>query len=84
MMKRYSYVIALRGNTNAVSNESSNYRVSSGQVRASTMDEALEKVKTLEGVVIERNPLFRRPCFDYYREGNRVSVYVSPVVDDEI
>ena len=81
--KRYSYIIALRNNTNAVSDPSSNYRLSSGQVRGQNMDLAFETVLQKEGVTLERdNSWSMRVAMDYFRNGQRVGVYLSPVADD--
>jgi hypothetical protein len=82
--KRYFYVIALRNNSNAVNDEDSNYRLASGQVRAETMDSAFFEACRKESVQSEVNPLWTlRIVYDYYRKGQMVSVYISPMADDQ-
>jgi hypothetical protein len=82
-MKRYFYVIALRNNSNAISDKESNYRLASGQVRAETMDSAFDVTCRKESVQLEVNPLWTmRTALDYYRNGQRVSVYITPMSDD--
>jgi hypothetical protein len=82
-MKRYFYIIALRNNTNAVSDTESNYRLASGQIRAETMDSAFDVTCCKESVELEVNPLWiMRTALDYYRNGQRVSVYITPMADD--
>ena len=81
--KRYFYVIALRNNSNAVTDPDSNYRLSSGQVRGSNMDSALDIVLTKEGITLEKDPQWTmRVALEFYRKGQRVSVYLSPVAYD--
>jgi hypothetical protein len=82
-MKRYFYVIALRNNPNAVGDTESNYRLASGQIRAETMDLAFDVTCRKEGVQLGVNPLWTmRTVYDYYRNGQRVSVYITPMADD--
>ena len=84
MLKRYFYVIALRNNSNAVSDPNSNYRLASGQVRAETMDAALTRVKKMENVERKRDTRYSlRNYMEHFIGDNRVSVYVSPMADDE-
>ena len=82
-MKRYFYILALRGNSNAVEPDS-NYRAGSGQVRAETMDEAFKVVCLREAITRERDPAWTMQAFfNHYKNGNSVSVYISPMADDE-
>ena len=82
-MNRYFYVIALRNNPNAISDTESNYRLASGQVRSESMDSAFDTVCRKESVQSEVNPLWTmRTVYDYYRAGQRVSVYITPMADD--
>ena len=81
--KRYFYVIALRGNTNAVSDPESNYRLASGQVRGVDMETGFNLVLQKEGITLERDSNWTmRNAMEYYRNGQRVSVYISPMSDD--
>jgi len=82
-MKRYFYVIALRNNTNAVSDCNSNYRLASGQVRAKTLDDAFCTACKLESVTLAVDARYTRPCLEYFRNGQRVSLYVTPMPDDQ-
>ena len=83
-MKRYFYVIALRNNSNAVSDCNSNYRLASGQVRAETLDDAFSAACKLESVslAVDDRCTFR-PKLEYFRKGQRVSLYVTPMADDQ-
>ena len=83
-MKRYFYVIALRNNTNAVSDSNSNYRLASGQVRAETLDEAFHTACKLESVSLAVDDRYTfRDYPEYFRKGQRVSLYVTPMADDQ-
>lgn len=81
-MKRYFYIIALRNNSNAVAPDSS-YRLASGQVRAESLDSAYSVACDKHGVTLERDPSWTmRVVRESYMDGQRVSVYVTPMVDD--
>jgi len=83
-MKRYFYVIALRNNSNAVSDCNSNYRLASGQVRADTLDDAFSAACKLESVSLAVDDRYTfKPRLDYFRKGQRVSLYVTPMSDDQ-
>jgi len=83
-MKRYFYVIALRNNSNAVSDCNSNYRLASGQVRAETLDDAFSAACKLESVSLAVDDRYTfRPQLEYFRKGQRVSLYVTPMADDQ-
>jgi|TARA_R110000851_G_C12856018_1_gene543360 hypothetical protein len=82
-MNRYSYVVGLRNNSNAVTNPDSNYRLASGQVRADSMDLAFDAACKRESVQVDVDPLWTmRTVRDYYRNGQRVAVYIAPIADD--
>ena len=78
-MKRYFYVIALRNNSNAVSDCDSNYRLASGQVRAETLDDAFFVACKRESVSLAVDSRY----LEYFRKGQRVSLYVTPMPDDQ-
>ncbi len=80
-MKRFHYIVTARNNTRI--EEGSPYRIASAQIRAKDMNHALEVAMRVEGITRERNPMWtQRVVFDLYRQGKRVGLFVSPVVED--
>jgi hypothetical protein len=81
-MKRFHYIVTARNSASGIE-EGSPYRIASAQIRAKSMDHALEVAMQSEGITRERNPMWtQRVAFDLYRQGKRVGVYITPVVDD--
>lgn len=80
-MKRFFYILTSRGNSR-IENDSP-YKVATGQVRANDMNHALAVTLARENITKEQNTLWEKPVFDFYRQGERVGVYISPVADDQ-
>ena len=80
-MKRFHYIVTAHNSTRI--DEGSPYRIASAQIRAKDMNHALERTMRIENIIVKQNLNFTLNKFhDFYRNGRRVGVYISPVADD--